>query len=70
MLVVQNDGDYRLPVTEGVAAFNTLQMLGTPSRFLHFPDEGHFIKKPENVLQWYRVIFEWLNHYSGVAGSA
>ncbi|KAK3312042.1 prolyl oligopeptidase [Apodospora peruviana] len=64
MLVIHNDRDYRLPVTEGIAAFTTLQMRGTPSRFLHFPDEGHFIQKPGNVLHWLKEIFAWVNKYS------
>lgn len=69
MLVIQNDRDYRCAVTEGIGAFNTLQMLGTPSRFLHFPDEGHFISKPDNALEWHRVVFDWMNKYSGASGS-
>ena len=39
--VVHNDLDYRLPIAEGIMLFNILQSLGVPSRFLHFPDEGH-----------------------------
>lgn len=64
-LVVHNDRDYRLPITHGLSAFTTLQMKGTPSRFLHFPDEGHFVEKPDNLVQFYHVIFDWMGRYSG-----
>ncbi|KAK8091103.1 alpha/beta-hydrolase [Apiospora phragmitis] len=67
MLVVHSDGDYRVPVTDGLAAFHTLRALGTPARFVSFPDENHWVLKPENSLQWHRVVFEWINRWSGVA---
>ncbi|KAK8051091.1 alpha/beta-hydrolase [Apiospora rasikravindrae] len=67
MLVVHSDRDYRVPVTDGVAAFHTLRALGTPARFVSFPDENHWVLQPENSLQWHRVVFEWINRWSGVA---
>ncbi|KAF3762873.1 hypothetical protein M406DRAFT_93208 [Cryphonectria parasitica EP155] len=67
MLVVHSDLDFRCPVTEGIAAFNTCQALGIPSRFINFPDENHFVLKEENSLQWHREILAWINHYSGVS---
>ncbi|KAK7957080.1 alpha/beta-hydrolase [Apiospora aurea] len=67
MLVVHSDNDYRVPVTDGVAAFHTLRALGTPARFVSFPDENHWVLKPENSLQWHRVVFEWIDRWSGVA---
>ncbi|KAK7981644.1 dipeptidyl peptidase [Apiospora saccharicola] len=68
MLVVHSDNDYRVPVTDGIAAFHTLRALGTPARFVGFPDENHWVQKPENSLQWHRVVFEWIGRWSGVAG--
>ncbi|KAK7928175.1 oligopeptidase family protein [Apiospora marii] len=68
MLVVHSDNDYRVPVTDGVAAFHTLRALGTPARFVSFPDENHWVQRPENSLQWHQVVFEWINRWSGVAG--
>lgn len=65
MLIVHSDLDYRVPVTEGIAAFNTCQALGIESRFINFPDENHFVLKEENSLQWHRQVFAWLNKFSG-----
>lgn len=49
-LVIHSDKDYRCPITEGLATFNTLQAQGVPSRFLTFSDEGHWVAGPENSL--------------------
>lgn len=65
MLVIHSDKDFRCPVTEGIAAFNTLQALGTKSRFVNFPDENHFVLNEENSLQWHREVFRWINSFSG-----
>ena len=70
MLVVHSDGDYRCPITEGLAAHNACQALGTPSRFVNFPDENHFVAKEENSLAWHREVFRWLNHWSGIEKDA
>ncbi|KAL1957724.1 hypothetical protein VTO42DRAFT_5567 [Malbranchea cinnamomea] len=67
MLVIHNDLDYRLSVAEGLALFNVLQERGVPSRFLNFPDENHWVLKPENSLVWHQQALGWINKYSGVA---
>jgi dipeptidyl aminopeptidase/acylaminoacyl peptidase len=67
MLVVHSDKDYRCIMSDGIAAYNTLQTLGTPSRLLNFPDEGHWVLKPENSLVWHKTVFEWINKYSGIS---
>lgn len=67
MLVIHSDRDYRCPVTDGLAAFHTLKALGTPARFLNFPDENHFVLREENSLEWHRQVFAWINRFSGVA---
>ncbi|KAI5781889.1 dipeptidyl-peptidase [Geopyxis carbonaria] len=67
-LVVHNDLDYRLPVSEGVALFNVLQERGVESRFLGFPDENHWVLGKENSRVWHKEVLGWLNKYSGVAG--
>ena len=64
-LVIHNDLDYRLPVSEGIAMFNALQLLGVPSRFLNFPDENHWVVNRENSLLWHKTIFDWINYYTG-----
>ncbi|KIN04004.1 hypothetical protein OIDMADRAFT_194096 [Oidiodendron maius Zn] len=65
-LIIHNDLDYRLPVAEGLAAFNVLQLRGIESRFLNFPDENHWVLKPENSLVWHKEVLGWINKYSGV----
>lgn len=69
MLVIHGDRDCRVPATQGLAAFMTLQMKGTPSRFLRFEDEGHLIEGKENILMWYQVLFEWMARYSSAKPS-
>ncbi|KAI0132619.1 prolyl oligopeptidase [Xylariales sp. AK1849] len=66
MLVIHSDKDYRCPITDGLAAFHTLKALGTPARFLNFPDENHFVLKEENSLEWHRQVFAWINKWSGI----
>ncbi|KAK2764594.1 putative dipeptidyl-peptidase 5 [Arachnomyces sp. PD_36] len=66
-LVIHNDLDYRLPVSEGLALFNILQLRGVPSRFLNFPDENHWVVGEENSLVWHQQSLGWINKYSGVA---
>lgn len=63
MLVIHGELDFRIPVTEGMNAFATLQRRGIPSKFLYFPDEGHWVLKPQNSEFWHRTIFEWLAGY-------
>lgn len=63
-LIIHNELDYRLPVTEGLSAFNVLQSRGVPSKFLMFPDENHWVLKPENSLVWHREVLDWINKYA------
>ncbi|KAF2816027.1 uncharacterized protein BDZ99DRAFT_432911 [Mytilinidion resinicola] len=66
--IIHSAEDYRLPESEGIAMFNYLQSRGVPSRFLSFPDEDHWVLKPENSLQWHKNVLGWINHYSGIGG--
>jgi len=63
MLVVHGELDYRVPVTQGIAAFTALQRRGIPSRFLYFPDENHWVLKPHNSLQWHAEVNGWLHRW-------
>ncbi|MBC7382877.1 MAG: S9 family peptidase [Bacteroidia bacterium] len=63
MLVIHNEKDYRVPITQGMEAFTAAQIKGVPSRFLYFPDENHWVVKPQNSILWQRVFFEWLDKY-------
>ncbi|KAG9236498.1 dipeptidyl-peptidase-like protein V precursor [Amylocarpus encephaloides] len=64
--IIHNELDYRLPISEGLAPFNVLQTKGIPSKFLTFPDENHWVLKPENSLVWHREVLGWINKYSGI----
>ena len=64
-LVVHSQLDYRLDVSEGFQLFTTLQMLKVPSKMLYFPDEGHWILKPQNSQLWYKTVNEWVDSYVG-----
>jgi dipeptidyl aminopeptidase/acylaminoacyl peptidase len=63
MLVIHGGKDFRVPESEGMQAFQALQLKGIPSKYLYFPDEGHWITKPQNGIVWYREYFEFLNSY-------
>jgi len=63
MLVVHGELDYRVPVTQGIAAFTALQRRGIPSRFLYFPDENHWVLKPHNSVRWHEEVNRWLHTY-------
>ncbi|KAI0164934.1 prolyl oligopeptidase [Xylariaceae sp. FL1272] len=65
-LVIHSELDYRLPIAEGLAAFNALQTKGVPSKFLMFPDENHWVLKPENSLVWHKEVLGWINKYTGL----
>ena len=60
MLVVTSEHDFRIPYTQGIAAFTALQMRGIPGELLVFPDENHWVLKPKDSLQWHQTVFAWL----------
>jgi dipeptidyl aminopeptidase/acylaminoacyl peptidase len=59
-LVIHGQNDLRVPVNHGVELFNVLQIQGVPSKLVYYPDENHWILKPQNSLFWYRTVREWL----------
>jgi len=63
MLVVHSQLDMRLDVSEGYQLFTSLQRLGVLSKFLYFPDEGHWILKPQNSRLWYKTVNEWVDQW-------
>ncbi|KAI9934482.1 hypothetical protein ASPWEDRAFT_175211 [Aspergillus wentii DTO 134E9] len=65
-LIIHNELDYRLTIGEGLSAFNVLQIRGVDSAFLTFPDENHWVLKPENSLLWHRTVINWINKYVGL----
>jgi len=64
-LVVTSEKDFRIPYTQGIAAFTALQRRNIPSRLLVFPDENHWVLKPKNSVQWYDEFFGWTTRYIG-----
>jgi dipeptidyl aminopeptidase/acylaminoacyl peptidase len=63
MLVIHGQRDYRIPYTQGLAAFTALQRRGIESKLLLFPDENHWVLKPANSVQWYHTVIEWLDQH-------
>ena len=63
-LVIHSQLDYRLDVSEGFQLFDTLQMLKVPSKMLYFPDEGHWVMKPQNSQLWYKTVNDWVDEWT------
>ena len=62
-LVIHGEQDYRVPYNQGLELFTALQMQKVPSKLLLYPDEGHWIGKPQNSLLWYKTFLEWLDSW-------
>ena len=63
MLVIHGGLDYRVPLEQGIAAFTALQRRGIESRFLHLPNENHWVLKPHNSIQWHETVQDWLKRW-------
>jgi len=63
MLIIHGEKDYRLSYTEGLMPFTVLRRKGIPAKLVLFPDEGHFVLKPQNSRFWHKTIFDWLDSY-------
>src|SRR5207249_9816599 len=64
-LVIHGERDFRVPVTQGLEYYNTLKLKGVPARLLYFPDENHWVLKPQNSRLWHREVFAYLEKYIG-----
>jgi len=62
-LVTHGEKDYRVPVTQGFEYYNTLRLKGVPTRLVYFPDENHWVLKPQNARLWNKELFAWLDKY-------
>jgi dipeptidyl aminopeptidase/acylaminoacyl peptidase len=62
-LVIAGENDFRVPYTQSLEFFNTLQRQGVPSKLVVFPDEGHWVLKPQNSQFWYKTFADWLASY-------
>jgi dipeptidyl aminopeptidase/acylaminoacyl peptidase len=65
-LIIHSNKDYRIPISEGLAAFNVLQLRGVPSKFVTFEGENHWVLNPENSLIWHREVISWICKWTGV----
>ncbi len=63
-LVIHGEQDYRVPVGQGLQLFTGLQMQKVPSKLLLFPDEGHWIQKPQNTVLWYQSFLDWITEWT------
>lgn len=63
ILVIHGEKDFRVPINQGIEAYNAAQLQDIPSRFLYFPNEGHWVLQPQNGVLWHRVFFEWLDNH-------
>ncbi len=64
MLVIHGARDYRVPLDQGISAYTANQRVGVPTQYLHFPDENHWVLKPQNSVQWYGAVQGWMDRYT------
>ncbi|MBK8228918.1 MAG: S9 family peptidase, partial [Flavobacteriales bacterium] len=65
MLVIHGDKDFRVPLEQGIGSFTACQSKGIESKYLRFPDENHWVLKPQNSKQWHDTVFGWLEKHIG-----
>lgn len=63
ILVIHGEKDYRVPVSQGIQAFNAARLLGIPAEFLYFPEENHWVLSAQNGILWQRTFFNWLDRW-------
>jgi dipeptidyl aminopeptidase/acylaminoacyl peptidase len=60
---VHSERDFRVPLDQGLQLFTSLQRMNVPSKLLIFPDEDHFVSKPQNAELWWKTVLDWLSAY-------
>ena len=63
-LVIQGELDFRIPYSQGLQLYTALQLHKVPSELLVFPDEGHWVLKPQNSAFWYKTFLEWVDRWT------
>ena len=63
-LVIHGEQDFRVPYTQGLQLYTALQLQKVPSKLLLYPDEGHWILKPQNAVLWYKTFLEWIGEWT------
>ena len=64
VLIITNSRDYRVPEGEGLQFFTAVQRMGVESKLVDFPDEGHWVLKPQNTLLWYSQFLDWIGQWT------
>jgi len=62
-LAIHGEQDFRVPLNQGLELFTALQMQKVPSKLLLFPDEGHWVLKPQNSILWYKTFIDWMDSW-------
>jgi dipeptidyl aminopeptidase/acylaminoacyl peptidase len=65
MLVIHGGQDFRVPLEQGLQAFTALRRQGIRARLLYFPDEGHWVLKPQDAMVWWKTMYDWMKEYLG-----
>jgi dipeptidyl aminopeptidase/acylaminoacyl peptidase len=63
IMIIEGENDFRIPYTQGMAAYNAAKLRAIPARYLHFPEESHWVLRPQNSVLWQREFFRWLDQY-------
>lgn len=63
-LVIHGELDFRVPYGQGLQLFTALQANKVPSKLLIYPDEGHWILKPQNAMLWYQTFLDWVGEWT------
>lgn len=63
IMVIHGEKDYRIAYTQGIQAYTAAKLLGVPAKYLHFPDENHWVLSPQNGILWQREFFAWLDKW-------
>lgn len=63
IFVIHNELDFRVPLNQGLEAFTAAQLQDVPSKLLYYPDEGHWVLKPQNGVMWHREFYGWLDQW-------
>ncbi len=67
-LVIHGQQDFRVPVNHGIELFHTLKKRGVPTKLIYYPNENHWVLKPQNSIFWYQQVFDWLERYAAPGG--
>ncbi len=61
--MIHGEQDFRVPYTQGLQLYTSLQLQKVPSKLLLYPDEGHWILKPQNSVLWYETVLDWIGEW-------